>query len=566
MMRNDEKQKGIIMAKNGINTLKITVVKEPPTMAAMRDKTLYHCENLDILRNAPERSVDLIVTDPPFKADRNFYAANLDADESKSNFPDIWCWSPVEEKWLSALKKTNKLLALTIECIKETDKSMGAYISFMAIRLHYMEKVLKKDGSIYLHCDQTSSHYLKMVMDIIFGKNKFNSEITWKRHTSHNTKVFGNICDKILFYGPSVKNKDDVRIPLTEEYKKSFFKHEDERGVYSENSLTASASPQGSNDKESLKPWKGADNRGMPWAAPSTGEYAKWIDANIIPGYLKIEGVHARLDALDDAGMIYWSKGGKGFPYLKQYLESSKGSLPQNLITHINAETKGKYPTQKPLKLYELFIKASSNPEDIVLDPFAGSGTTLHAAENLGRKWVGIDIWNPSPKCVEERMNEVTGIDRVYIETVEGVPKEIVSKKKDPMPYLIPKDYSIMKMSSKEAREKLLPSIESIGGKFCCPGCGEDLSERYFVSDHETPQSEYEKNQISKDFILNLIPLCGPCNSLKGSDLTMKGLWKELKKRKKMVDFAKAREALKKVIDSRERIHHTLLNKLIGRN
>ena len=546
------------MTKNEINIPKIITIKKGcPVVEELKDKTIYNHDNIEVLEAILPDTVDLIATDPPFNANQNFHA-NPGSDASGSNFCDKWLWSKENDDWLEKLSavdapKKFRELRMNIESIKVSGgPSMAAYIAFMSVRLYHMERVLKKDGSIYLHCDQTSSHYLKTVMDTIFGRRKFNSEITWKRHSAHNTKVFGNVCDKILFYGPSPsrENKDDVRIPLTEEYIKSFFVHDDERGMYGVNSLTGPRinPPDG---RESLKPWKGVTTGNMPWSPPGTGagNYGEWINDNIVPGYLKMDGVHKRLDALDDAGLIYWPKDGKGFPRLKKYFEADKGMLPQNLVNHINRVNNG-YPTQKPVELYELFIKASSKEGDMVLDPFCGGGTSLVAAENLGRKWVGIDNWEHTPDYTVDRMNgELGGLFSSELELIEGAPN--TEKTEDSIP--VPKSSPINLV------KPLLPQVMAImmdrlkvGEKYGCPGCGDLKRKGDFQKDHEVPQSILKKSKRLANLATNLTPLCGPCNLKKSDNFQMPGLWKILIKEKKMVSIDRAKEFYNWIDDIRE--------------
>ena len=278
---------------------------------------------------------------------------------------------------------------------------MLAYLSYMAERLAEMPRILKPTGSIYLHCDPTASHGLKLVMDGIFGPANFRNEITWQRTTAHNdAKRYGNNTDRLFYYVAGRRaptwNGQSIAVPKTVEEIAESYPSRDDRGAYRSSDLSAAGIRYG----ESGRPWRGYDisPRNVHWRPPLTGRYAHWIEDTIIPGYRAIKGVHDRLDALDKAGLIHHP--GRGFwPGLKRYAKADTGKPVQALWTDIPGFTnyrKGPdflgYPTQKPIALLERIIKASSNSGDIVLDPFCGCGTAVAAAHKLNRQWAGIDI------------------------------------------------------------------------------------------------------------------------------------------------------------------------------
>ena len=215
----------------------------------------------------------------------------------------------------------------------------------------------------------------------------------------------------ILMYGGDKKNPDAVRVELNEKHLSSKYTYYDDKGRYLTDNLTG----PGVSGGESGAPWRTFDpgDTGRCWSVPKTGKYAHYLDEVLLPGYLSIEGVHERLDALDDAGMIHSSSKG-GMPRLERYLPPDAGQLPGNIwtdISPVNSQAKENtdYPTQKPQALLERIIKASSNEGDVVLDPFCGCATACVAADQLGRKWVGVDI---SPKAVElvnVRLQEAMG-------------------------------------------------------------------------------------------------------------------------------------------------------------
>ena len=290
----------------------------------------------------------------------------------------------------------------------------------MAIRLVELRRVLKPDGSIYLHCDPTAGHYLRMLMDAVFGAERWQAQITWKRTSAHSdSSTFGSVCDLILFYGASGVNTDEVRVPLDPEYVARHYRFTDERGQYRHDNLTGPLHNQ-KRGVPSTEPWRGYDvfAAGRCWSVPRKGAYAEFIDREIIPGYRSIESIHARLDALAEADLIYWPKKAGGMPSLKRYLHANPGQALSNLwddIPPLNkqaAEATG-FDTQKPLALLKRIIQASSNEGDLVLDPFCGCGTAVVAAHDLNRRWVGIDITHLAVGLMEQRLHALAAEPRV---------------------------------------------------------------------------------------------------------------------------------------------------------
>ncbi len=218
------------------------------------------------------------------------------------------------------------------------------------------------------------------------------------------------MADKILFFGSGI-NRSAVRVPLSEDYVAKTYRHEDSRGRYMSDNLTG----PGTSDGESGQEWQGwgPTSKGRHWSVPRTGDYAAWIDENLIPGYVTEPGILKRLNMLNEANMVVFSS--KGTPRLKRYLMANPGQLPADIWTDIppvssRAKEARKYPTQKPLALLERIIKASSNEGDLVLDPFCGCATTLVAADRLQRKWAGIDLSPLAIKLVDERIAEERGL------------------------------------------------------------------------------------------------------------------------------------------------------------
>jgi site-specific DNA-methyltransferase (adenine-specific) len=301
---------------------------------------------------------------------------------------------------------------------------MMAYLTMMAARLVEMRRVLKDTGSIYLHCDPTASHYLKLVMDAVFGGENFRNEIIWKRTFAHGSaKRYGPIHDVILFFSKSeLFQWSDFKIFQNSTYIENHFSHlEEETGkIFQPISLTGAGIRKG----ESGNPWKGYNptNVKRHWALP--GKILKQIGIT--------EGtVQSKLDALEKAGRIHWPKKENGVPRLKWYIDDAEiHSLPDiwNDISPISAHAAERlgYPTQKPEALLERIIRASSNEGDVVLDPFCGCGTTVTVAERLHRRWIGIDITHLAITLIKHRLEDSFGQELSPYEIV-GAPEDIAS-------------------------------------------------------------------------------------------------------------------------------------------
>jgi site-specific DNA-methyltransferase (adenine-specific) len=268
---------------------------------------------------------------------------------------------------------------------------MMAYLVEMAVRFVELHRILKATGSLYLHCDPTASHYLKLLLDSVFDVRNFKSEIVWKRTSAHNTaKRFGPVHDVILFYGKSAATSwNPMTQAYTESYLKSHYSNIDTDGRrYRLNDITGSGTRKG----PSGQPWRGLD--------PTTiGRH--WMK------------VPDDLEEMDRQGRIHWPKKG-GWPAVKRYLE---GGVPmQDVWTDIdpiNSQAKERlgWDTQKPLALLERIIEASSKPGDVVLDPFCGCGTAIVASQKLDRRWIGIDITYLSIAVMRARLKDSFGIE-----------------------------------------------------------------------------------------------------------------------------------------------------------
>src|SRR5665213_2236369 len=355
--------------------------------------TLYYGDNLDILqRYIKDESVDLVYLDPPFKSDANYNAFFQEKDGSAAAsqiqaFEDTWSWNQDAEAMYRKLTeqtgKVNEVMQAFMTFLGRND--MMAYLTMMSPRLVELHRVLKPAGSLYLHCDPTASHYLKLLCDAIMGKENFRSEIIWKRTSAHSSaKRCGPVHDVIFVYSKS----DDyiwnqIFQPYDDQYLAERFKH-GETKKWKDADLTGSGTRNG----ETGLSWRGFDvtAKGRHWAFPPT-----------------------ELDKLDAKGMIYWPKKDGGWPRMKKFLEDSDGVPLQDIWTDIsplNSQAKERlgYPTQKPVALLERIIQASSNPGGLVLDPFCGCGTTIDAAEKNGRDWIGIDITQVAMTTIKKRL------------------------------------------------------------------------------------------------------------------------------------------------------------------
>lgn len=400
----------------------------------MDKNELYYGDNLDVLRQyVKDESVDLVYLDPPFNSNRNYSVIfNRNGQVSDANsaqieaFEDTWHWTHVTEEQFNQFVATAPgrvadALSAFRTLLGENDAM--AYLVNMAPRLLELHRALKDTGSLYLHCDPTMSHYLKILLDSIFDPRNFRSEVIWKRSSAHNSaKRYGPVHDVLLYYTKSSRYTwNPVYQPLTQETIDQWYGNvEPETGRrFNRADLTASGTRTG----ESGATWRGVDvtAKGRHWAIPSSlSEAAEGA------------GTIESLEQLDRAGRIHWPKTPGGVPRLKRYVEESKGVPAQDIISDIQplnnvaAERLG-YPTQKPLALLERLILASTNEGDVVLDPFCGCGTTVDAAQRLDRKWVGIDITYIAVDLILKRLEHTYGKDVLNTIDINGIPSDLGS-------------------------------------------------------------------------------------------------------------------------------------------
>ncbi|MCL2744028.1 MAG: HNH endonuclease [Planctomycetaceae bacterium] len=379
--------------------------------------TLYTHDNLYVLSGLNSGLVDLIYLDPPFNTKRT-YSAPVGSRAAGTSFKDMWTWQDVNEHYLDTLAVKFPELAKYIATVGGIHgKPMMAYLTYMAQRIIEMHRVLKGTGSLYLHCDPTAGHYLKLLLDSVFGRNNFRNEVIWsyQRWTS-SSKAFQRTHDTVLFYAKDI-NKNVFNVQ-TEPYSK--------------------------------------------------------LSAHKAKRFTKIEG-------------------GKIIQNYTEDMVREKSMRDVWEISILNSQSKERvgYPTQKPLALLHRIIKASSNEGNIVMDPFCGCATTCVAAQQLGRKWIGIDIEKQAVGILVERLSDDAGLFKDFIAT-DMIPKRTDIKEERP-------SMSVKQRLYKEQNGK-------------CNACGRDFEIWDFDIDHIIPSS-----QGGGDYYENYQLLCGSCNSIKGA-------------------------------------------------
>lgn len=381
---------------------------------------LWYGDNLSILReHIPDDSVDLIYLDPPFNSNRAYNIIFKDqtgkgADAQITAFDDTWGWGTKSEEHFHYLTSTlanggrvpeplGRLIGALRGFLQTTE--MMAYVVEMAVRLVELHRVLKDSGSLYLHCDPTASHYLKLIMDSIFEPEHFRSEIVWKRSSAHSdTKqgraMHGHVHDVILFYTKSDNwTWNPIYTPYDQSYVDAFYRHV---------------------EPETGRRYRLGDLTGPGGAAKGNPSY----EVMGVTRYWRY--TREKMEQLIAEGRVVQTTPGS-VPAYKRYLDEMPGVPLQDLWTDLGpvasqASERLGYPTQKPLALLERVIISSSNPNDIVLDPFCGCGTAVVAAQKLGRKWIGIDITYLSIAVMEARLRDTFGLEHV---PMKGAPTEL---------------------------------------------------------------------------------------------------------------------------------------------
>ncbi|MDB5471720.1 MAG: modification methylase [Caulobacter sp.] len=380
---------------------------------------LYFGDNLEVLKEriAPQ-SVDLIYLDPPFNSKATYnilYRTPVGADAQRKAFEDTWRWEDGAESAMEAIRQADVAIFRVLQALQGFlgQSDLMAYLAMMSVRLIELRRVLKPTGSLYLHCDPTASHYLKIVLDSIFGASNFRNEIIWLRSrnpkgSQHASRKFSPSTDTILYYAASSATPfydDAIRARLSPQELLEKYDREDEYGPYVDGPILRSP--------------------GMGERPNLVYEYEGFTPP---PYGWRVELL--RLKEIDAAGNLAWSK--SGAPRRKLRPEDDRGGPVGSFwgdIPPINSQAEERigYPTQKPLALLKRIIAASSRPGDVVLDPFCGCGTAVHAAELLDRRWIGIDVTYLAIQVIEDRIKSWLP-SATYV--VEGIPKDEFAARK----------------------------------------------------------------------------------------------------------------------------------------
>ena len=354
----------------------------------VKNRTIYCKDNLDILREIDDECIDMIYLDPPFNKNKSFHAP-VGTTASGASFKDIFGSDDIDPSWMLRWGVERPELYHFINNLYFfADKSDASYIQYMAVRIIECHRVLKDTGSIFYHCDDTMQHYIKIMMDIIFGRNNFRNEINWKRSNGGRvlTKTkFNRITDAILLYAKSDKSVFNVLYSPKDNPEKYFSKIEKETG----RRYRTDALSRPSLKKTDLVVNGVSYTEGFNWSQEKVDSFLKKNPLSIYAN-------------------------SKGKLTYKLYADEDPGTKMSDIWTDIKTGAMSKsentgYPTQKPLVLLNRIIECSTNEGDMVLDPFCGCATACVSAENLNRQWIGIDISIKAYELVKQRLGATTG-------------------------------------------------------------------------------------------------------------------------------------------------------------
>lgn len=377
------------------------------TMVRSRTRSLIASDNLEAMARLAPSSAGLVYLDPPFNSGRLYEAVVAPRAAGKGHradaFRDHWSWSDGMKFALDELSEfvPPRVAAFVGDIVRALDYGdMAAYLVMMTSRLGYARRILSDSGSLYLHCDPAASHYLKLILDQLFGPDNFRNEVIWKRtHAHSSSRRYGPVHDVILFFSKSSKY---VWNPIYSEYQSSYiekhFTHEDEHGRYQLITCTAPGDRTGT---RAHYEWNGQ--------YPPSGRHWAWK--------------REQMEAFEREGRLVHSS--NGVPRLKRYTHDGSGVPLQDIWSDINrldahSDERVGYDTQKPLALLERIIAASTEPGALVVDPFCGTGTTLVAAERLDREWVGIDASLLAASISLARVRQQVNLKQVVLKGFPG--------------------------------------------------------------------------------------------------------------------------------------------------
>ena len=365
-------------------------------MASPEGNVLYYGDNLDVLRqHVGDESVDLVYLDPPFNSNANYNVLFAEQDGERSAaqiraFEDTWRWDQAAAAAYHETVEAGGDVSRAMQAFRTIlgDSNMLAYLAMMAPRLVELRRVLKPTGSLYLHCDPNASHYLKLLLDSIFGADRFVNEIVWKRSSAHSdtkqgSRHYGRVSDTLLFYSKSAdRTWNQLYTPYDREYVERDYRRTD---------------PDGRRYRIDNMSGPGGAAKGNPrYEVMGVTRYWRYTQA--------------KMEQLIAEGRVIQTKPG-AVPQYKRYLDEMPGTPVQTIWTDIpvinnrSLEKLG-YPTQKPEALLERIVAASSNEGDVVLDPFCGCGTAIAVAERLKRRWIGIDVTYLATSLIKGRLKD----------------------------------------------------------------------------------------------------------------------------------------------------------------
>lgn len=385
----------------------------------MPSNTLYYGDNLEVMRKyLPDECIDLVYLDPPFNSNRDYNLlfreqSGEPAQGQIKAFTDTWQWSERAYDEFCQTCPKPALVALVQGFVRTLGRNdLTAYLVMMAPRLVELHRVLKPTGSLYLHCDPTASHYLKVMLDVIFGARNFMNEIAWKRYAAHSLSQgrYDRISDRIFFYCKDSRLPRTFNPPteaLSEEEINERFPHvEPETGRrFQHVSLEQSSNKSSAGETRIIQGRTVVSEMGWRWSQETFDQRLK-----------------------ENPYLIYWTSTGR--PRYKIYADEYRGKPVGDIWTDVpylasgDAERLG-YPTQKPIALLERIIQASSNEGDIVLDPFCGCGTAIVAAQKLNRRWVGIDITHLAIALIKYRLSDMFDLKEGTDYRVVGEPTSV---------------------------------------------------------------------------------------------------------------------------------------------